>query len=235
MSKIILRYITMKKKFFIIILLILSFIILSIILFKQIANLKTTKENLLIQAQKVVASQNSTSENNSISNTVIENTTASQLSTEDIRKNEIEDKINRFGKNENGIPVLMYHFFYDSSAGQKGIDNNYLEISKFEEHLKYLKENEFFFPTFAELADFIDDKIDLPKKSIILTIDDGNITFFALAVPIIEKYEIPVTSFVITSKCDSNTIAQYQSDYVHFESHSYDLHQARKKWKRSFS
>lgn len=60
------------------------------------------------------------------------------------------------------------------------------------------------------MSQFIDKKIELPKKSVILTIDDGNETFFALAVPIIEKYQVPVTSFVITSECDSNKIMQYQ-------------------------
>ena len=74
-------------------------------------------------------------------------------------------------------------------------------------------------------------KIVLPKKSVLITIDDGNPTFFELAVPIIEKYQVPVTSFVITSECDSNKIKEYQSDYVHFESHSNNLHQAGKNGK----
>ena len=125
----------------------------------------------------------------------------------------------------------MYHFFYDSSSGEKGADNNFLDVSKFDEQLKYLKDNDFFFPTFNELADFIDGKIDLPQKSVILTIDDGNITFFSLAIPIIEKYEVPVTSFAITSNCDTNIITQYESSYVYFESHSHNLHQAGKNGK----
>ena len=49
---------------------------------------------------------------------------------------------------KNGLPVLMYHFFYDQNIKTSGIDNNYIEISKFEEQMKYLdnwiidKENE---------------------------------------------------------------------------------------------
>lgn len=81
----------------------------------------------------------------------------------------------------------MYHFFYDSSLGEKGTDNNCLDISKFEEQLNYLKENDFFFPTFEEFLQYINNKIELPKNSVILTIDDGNPTFFVLAVHIIEK------------------------------------------------
>ena len=116
----------------------------------------------------------------------------------------------------------MYHFFYDKTAEKIDTDNNFIEISKFEQHLKYLKENDYFFPTFEELAQFINGEIELPKKSVILTVDDGNVTFFALAAPLIEKYEIPVTSFAITGQCD----LMYESDYITFESHTHDMHKA---------
>ena len=92
-----------------------------------------------------------------------------------------------------------------------------------------IKENDFFFPSFEELSEFIDNKIELPKRSVILTVDDGNITFFTLAAPLIEKYETPVTSFAITSKCD--LVQQYNLNYINFESHSHDLHRAGKNGK----
>lgn len=152
---------------------------------------------------------------------------------ENSRENQRKEKINLYGKNSKGIPVLMYHFFYDKSLGEKGIDNNFLEISKFEQHLDYLKKNDFYFPTFEELELYINGKIDLPNKSVILTVDDGNDTFFRLAIPIIEKYKIPVTSFVITNSCSYN-IDDYKSDYVHFESHSNDMHKSGKNGKGLF-
>lgn len=212
----------MKKYIFII-----AFIILSVFIFWQFYNLKTANEDISSQAEKLSTDEDLDSD----TNVLVEDAVSSQLSTDDLREKEIQDKIEKFGKNETGIPVLMYHFFYDSSAGQTGADNNCLEISKFEEQLKYLKENEFFFPTFEELSAFINGTLELPKKSVILTIDDGNVTFFVLAAPLIEKYEVPVTSFVITSVCDSTTLEQYQSDYIQFESHSHDLHRAGKNGK----
>lgn len=221
----------MKKKSFIMILIIIIFILLCIILFKQINRLISMKNALSIQAEKLSSNQNLDIKEISTTDTNIENNVSFSLSLEDVRKKDIQNRIEAYGKNEVGIPVLMYHFFYNSSSVEKGKDNNFLDIIKFEEQLKYLKENDFFFPTFEELSQFIDKKIELPKKSVILTIDDGNPTFFSLAVPIIEKYQIPVTSFVITNECDSNKIKQYQSDYVHFESHSNNLHQGGKNGK----
>ena len=211
----------MKQKFFII-LSIITFIILSTIFCIEKKN-----NNHLHQVKRLSAIQNLDFKNNSIT----ENFVSSQVYFTNTRKQEIQDRIDKLGKNESGIPVLMYHFFYDSSSGEIGKDNNFLDISKFEEQLKYLKENDFFFPTFEELSQYINRNIELPKKSVILTIDDGDISFFTLAIPIIEKYQIPVTSFVITNECNSSTISQYQSNYIHFESHSNNLHQAGKNGK----
>lgn len=197
----------------------------------QLNNLRNKNNDFSIQTEKLSYYQNLDMKENDITDSSIEINVSSSTYSEDIRKKDIQDRIEKYGKNEIGIPVLMYHFFYDGSLGEKGKDNNFLDIAKFEQQLKYLKENDFFFPTFEELSQFIDKKIELPKKSIILTIDDGDASFFTLAVPIIEKYEVLVTSFVITSECDSSKIKQYQSDYVHFESHSYNLHQAGKNGK----
>lgn len=99
---------------------------------------------------------------------------------------------------KNGLPVLMYHFFYDENE-TTGQDNNWMEISDFEEQMKYLSDNNFYFPTWQEVEDYIDGKISLPEKSIVITVDDGDDSFFELAVPVIQKYDVKATSFVITS------------------------------------
>ena len=217
----------MKKNIYITILI----IILIILIFLGIST-----SYKIYTSSKILKAQNSSSETNNTIQTekVLANIEASQTSSDvNNRETEIKNKIEKYGKNTTGIPVLMYHFFYDTSLGEKGVDNNFLELSKFEEHLNYLKDNDFFFPTFSELELFIDGKIDLPAKSVILTIDDGNQTFFRLAVPVIEKSEIPVTSFVITGSCDYN-INDYKSEYVNFESHSNDMHRAGQNGKGLF-
>lgn len=208
----------MKKKFLIMSLFISIFITVATITFAmQFQNTQQKNFNNIAQVESLSANQ-VIEENTTTTNSTVENT----LSNEEVRKLEIENRINEYGKQENGVPVLMYHFFYDETVGKIDTDNNFIEISKFEQHLKYLKENDYFFPTFEELAQYIDGKLELPKKSVILTVDDGNVTFFALAAPLIEKYEIPVTSFAITSQCD----LIYDSDYINFESHTHNMHKA---------
>ena len=117
----------------------------------------------------------------------------------------------------------MYHFFYDKSK-DSGKDGNWIEISNFEEQMKYLAENDFYFPTWEQVENYIDGKQELPEKSIVITVDDGDPSFFELAVPIIQKYKIPTTSFVITYWYGNR--ANDKQDYVSYQSHSYDMHKA---------
>lgn len=122
----------------------------------------------------------------------------------------------------NGLPVLMYHFFYDDI--QDKMDNNCLDINMFEEQLKYMTENDFYFPTWEEVSDYIDGNLKLPSKSVVLTVDDGNPTFFMFAVPMLQKYHVPATSFVILDMYPD--IYDPSMDYVIWESHSVNMHQA---------
>ena len=123
----------------------------------------------------------------------------------------------------NGLPVLMYHFFYDNNKYYKE-DNNWLKIEDFEEQLKYMTENDFYFPTWEEVNDYIEGKIKLPSKSVVLTVDDGDASFFDVAVPVLQKYKVPATSFVITGwygwRYDENM------KYVVWESHSDQMHES---------
>lgn len=124
-----------------------------------------------------------------------------------------------------GLPVLMYHFFYDKEKGGKAQDGNWIEKSDFEDHLKYLTENDYYFPTWDEVLDYIDGKIALPKKSIVLTVDDGDESFFKVALPVIKKYDVRVTEFLITSwngwRKDESKATQ-----MSYQSHSDSMHEA---------
>lgn len=143
-----------------------------------------------------------------------------------------ETKVKRIVKveditiNKRGIPVLMYHYFYDKNNPPKNkkIDGNYMEIKDFENQLKYLKDSGFYFPSWEELYKYVKGEIDLPLKSVVITSDDGAKSFFTLAIPLANKYKVPITSFFIASR--KQEINSYKSDYVHFESHTYDMHHA---------
>lgn len=134
-----------------------------------------------------------------------------------------------------GLPVLMYHFFYDKNIdGEKGMDNNCMEVSDFDAQMKYLSDNNYYFPSWQEVEDFIDKKIGLPEKSVVITIDDGAESFIKYAIPIIEKYNVKATSFVVTSWNGDWLPGTYRSSHLDFQSHSHDMHRAGANGKGRF-
>ena len=54
--------------------------------------------------------------------------------------------------------------------GENGKDNNYMEISAFEKQMKYLSDNNYYYPSWDEVYQFVQNKKTLPKKSVVITI-----------------------------------------------------------------
>lgn len=133
-----------------------------------------------------------------------------------------------------GLPVLMYHFFYDASKGEKGADNNWMEVSAFEAQMKYLADNNYYFPSWNEVEAYVDGKKTLPTKSVVVTIDDGDASFIKYAIPIIKKYNVKATSFVVTSWNGNWLPKSYKSSHLDFQSHSHDMHRSGANGKGRF-
>ncbi len=129
-----------------------------------------------------------------------------------------------FDADTNGIPVMMYHYVYTETDAPESLNSNYILNTDLEAQLAWLKENDYYFPSYSELRAYVDGRISLPSKSVMLTFDDAQIGFLAYGIPLLEKYEIPATSFVIGIKDGEAKIKEYASPYIEFESHSYDMH-----------
>ena len=139
-----------------------------------------------------------------------------------IKRKRIIHVVDKMKKNTNGTPVLMYHYIYTKDNTSKNNNVNYLLDTKLEEQLKYLTQNDYYFPSYQELEAYTKGEISLPKKSVILTFDDGEKGFLKYGIPLLEKYKVPATSFIIASKAEDK-ITKYASEYVSFQSHSYNM------------
>ena len=129
-----------------------------------------------------------------------------------------------FKADEDGIPVMMYHYVYTGANKPDNIGANHILDTDLEEQFKYLKKNDYYFPSYQELRAYIEGKIELPAKSVILTFDDGEFGFLNYGIKLAEKYKVPITSFIIVSEDDGFKAMDSASPYVQFESHSYDMH-----------
>ena len=127
-----------------------------------------------------------------------------------------------------GIAVLMFHYFFDDLAGEEGPDSNYYQKSLFEQDLKYLSENGYYFPTFKELRKYVDGELKLPQKSVIITMDDGHADNYSIAYPLAVQYKVPITMFIVTSWTNPKDELQTQmvnTGYVYFMSHTHEMHE----------
>lgn len=100
---------------------------------------------------------------------------------------------NRIGMGFNGyqtIPILSYHRF--------GAKRGRLSVSRaqFEEQMEYLKRNGYRVVTLQDAAAFLRGERSLPRKSVVLTIDDGYQSAYRIAYPVLAKYGYPATVFI---------------------------------------
>ena len=124
------------------------------------------------------------------------------------------------------VPVLMYHWVYTADDVPDDLDSNYILDTDLEQHLQYLHENDFYYPSYEELRGFVDGSHTLPAKSVVVTFDDGEWGFLMYGVPLLNEYEVPATSFLICKDDDALVKAvDCATEYVRFQSHSYGLHE----------
>jgi len=123
------------------------------------------------------------------------------------------------------IAVLNYHFFYDSSLGESCGQGICLDVKKFREQLEYLKNNNYKTLTMEEFRAWMYGEIELPARSVLLTIDDGAMGTGRhngnKLIPLLEEYNMHATLFLITGWWDKSN---YISPNLDIESHTNDMH-----------
>lgn len=128
------------------------------------------------------------------------------------------------------IAVLGYHDFTDT----KSTNEMQMEISKFEKQMAYLKKHHYKAITLKEMECFINKTCNLPRRSVLITMDDGYRSNYELAFPVLKKYNLNAVVFYMglnynggnKNYMDKEVIEKSKKEYpnIEFASHSYDLH-----------
>lgn len=97
------------------------------------------------------------------------------------------------------VPILFYHYV-GNNPNPKDLQRDVLSISpdKFEEQIKYLKENGFTAISLDTLYAALKKQTTIADKSVVLTFDDGYIDFYYNAYPILLKYHLSAMVFIPT-------------------------------------
>jgi hypothetical protein len=109
------------------------------------------------------------------------------------------------------VPVFMYHTVGIPNIKWKW-NNLTIPYQKFEKQLLFLKKNNYHTIHLNELYESIHSNKTLPKKTIILTFDDGYVDNYIFAYPLLKKYGFKGTIFINPEFVDSRTIVRKKLD-----------------------
>ncbi|GBG96904.1 polysaccharide deacetylase family protein [Lactococcus termiticola] len=104
-------------------------------------------------------------------------------------------------KGDNQLPILMFH--YVSGQDSDLTDSNWMSAATFDADMKALKEAGYTTVTAEEAQKIITEHKKPSNKMVWLTFDDGSLTNLRDVTPILEKYDMHATAFLITGFIDN--------------------------------
>lgn len=109
------------------------------------------------------------------------------------------------------VPILMYHhiaYYYGDKNDQ--LASLYVFPENFDKQMAYLKIAGYHIISLDKLYRGLQGLEKLPEKPIVITFDDGYDDNYQFAYPILKKYEMTATFFIITGKISSATYINWR-------------------------
>jgi peptidoglycan/xylan/chitin deacetylase (PgdA/CDA1 family) len=152
---------------------------------------------------------------------------------------------------EPGIAVLCYHYISPPPTAVHvarvaaavllnlpTLDEKHFwstPLGMFEAHLRWLRDHGYETLTAQEVSDIMHGRREAPEKAVAITFDDGERSILDHGLPLLEKYDMKATLFVVTDHVGEKwksldmlnwaELAQLRaSGRVDIESHSHDMH-----------
>ncbi|MBD7984930.1 polysaccharide deacetylase family protein [Sporosarcina sp. Sa2YVA2] len=140
---------------------------------------------------------------------------------------------------DKGLPVLVYHHMVPRDLMKSAAST--VSVEAFDEQMAYLNDEQFKSLSAQQLYDYLEGRLVLPDKMVLITFDDGLLSAKEYAYPILKKYGFTAPHHIITSRThkaegaqqfDAEGPIQYltmsdlkeMQDVFQFEAHTDDLH-----------
>lgn len=140
---------------------------------------------------------------------------------------------------DKGLPVLVYHHMVPRHLMKSTAST--VSVEAFDEQMAYLNDEQFKSLSAQQLYDYLEGRLVLPDKVVLITFDDGLLSAKEYAYPILKKYGFTAPHHIITSRThkaegaqqfDAEGPIQYltmsdlkeMQDVFQFEAHTDDLH-----------
>ncbi len=136
------------------------------------------------------------------------------------------------------VPILMYHHFLKDKTK---LGEYVITPEDFENDIKILLKKGYTTISIADLENFIQSAAPLPEKPIIITVDDGYLSFYEYAFPILKKYNCKAVfsaigfqsefysdfdkkDVIYTHVTFDNIKEMLSSSLIEIGNHSYNMH-----------
>lgn len=142
-------------------------------------------------------------------------------------------------ENEQAVPVLMYHHLLRRAENTRYVGNDIVTlVEDFEQQLAWLREQGFESISPQQLSDWYFDGGSLPDKPVMITFDDGYMSNYVYAYPLLKQYGFTAVIFSVTEKISAQEVTfhpnniemldersmQEGGDVFFYASHTNDLH-----------
>ena len=153
-----------------------------------------------------------------------------------------------FNFKERKIAIFAYHKIVPQEIKNEYYkDNKWVDtVERFEEQMKYLYENNYKTISMSEFENWRNTDKKYPIKTVMITIDDGDLGIYYEILPILKKYNFKATMFIIGNKINDvseeynpakqqfigrDLLESIKKEYPNLEihSHSFDLHNLNTK------
>ncbi|WP_342504707.1 polysaccharide deacetylase family protein [Sporosarcina sp. FSL K6-2383] len=140
---------------------------------------------------------------------------------------------------DEGLPVLVYHQVLPRELMRTMAST--ISLETFEQQMGYLADHHFETLTAYQLYDYLEGRLVVPSKAVLITFDDGLLSTKEYAYPILKQYGFTALQHIISSRTDRAQGAQLfdvegplqfftatdleeLADVFQFEAHTYELH-----------
>ena len=138
-----------------------------------------------------------------------------------------------------GLPVLVYHHILPRES--MTTMNSTISLEVFEQQMRYLADHHFETLTAHQLYDYLEGRLVVSSKAVLLTFDDGLLSTKEYAYPLLKQYGFTAIQHIISERTnraqgaqlfDGEGPLQYLTaadleelaDVFQFEAHTYELH-----------
>ena len=115
------------------------------------------------------------------------------------------------------VPILAYHRF--------GPQKSHLTVTPeaFDAQMAYLKAHDYRVMPLTALLAFLQGRTPVPRRAVVITLDDGYKSAYTMAYPILQKYGFPATVFIYSDLIGTSTGLSWQDMRAMVASHLIDI------------